>query len=201
MCILLLDVCARDIVSTYLSYFGTLFARYQVELRREVSRVTAAEQVIKFETRQCQNIYCISPMGMLLEQHQVQRQKWQVKKAEEIRNNTVRGLEPQVQQLIMRHTAELRRKEKQHQEEVLNLQRELKLANDAEVSVCSCAVSCLVCHVWPPSTLSFFVQVRAASSKVRQEMSRIHAEDTQRLLEQVHLLHRIIVDNMLHRER
>ena len=43
-------------------------------------------------------------------------------------------------------------------EEVLRLQRELKLANDAEV--------------------------RGASSKVREELARVHAEATKRLLDQ-----------------
>ena len=46
----------------------------------------------------------------------------------------------------------------QMQEQILSLQRELKLANDAEV--------------------------RDASSKVRAELSRIHSEDTERLLKQ-----------------
>ena len=98
---------------------------------------------------------------------QVQRQKWEVKKTEEIRKATIRGLEPEVNQLIVRHTAELRRRDQQHQvgsisheillffifpphmlvliltqEEVLRLQRELKVANDAEVSF---VVTCQIC--------------------------------------------------------
>ncbi len=178
-----------------------------MELRREVERVQAAEQV--------------------------QRGKWEAKKTEEIRKATIRGLEPEVNQLIVRHTAEVRRRDQEHQvcacvrayvrggvwlvqtaktqkknekiestrknrlcvwlwrcvsagrdsvvfpsphpplsvccdadknptssekEEVLRLQRELQLANDAEV--------------------------RGASSKVREELARVHADSTKKLLDQ-----------------